>query len=492
MGCNLRCKHCGSSCEESLQNELSTEEAIDLCKQLGEMGFKWITISGGEPTTRKDWNIIAKNLSLNGVIPNIITNGWLLTDEMIDKAKEAGINTLAISLDGLEETHDFIRKKGSYSRIINALKIAKDKNLSTSIITTISKYNIHQLPLLKNILIESNVKGWQVQLGLPMGNFSNLTDKILEPKHIEEIIDFCYETMLEGKISIQPADCIGYNHVKEIEIKQVLTNNENYNWNGCNAGVHSIGILHNGDIVGCTSIRNKEFVAGNIRNNSLKDIWDNTSNFEWNICLDKSKLSGFCKICIHGNQCKGGCANTRLTMENNINGENNYCAYNYSFKAAKNAISNINDTDNLLTKANKFIKNEDYQLAELVLSRLIELSPQCVDAYKLHGYVSYMMENYQEAYNSNLFALEILPNDPYLLKGIGLSLVKLKNITEGISYLYKSLDYTDSSFMDPFYDLAIVLIENNQIEDAKKVIESGKSISEEFATTSKVFDKYFE
>jgi len=53
----------------------------------------------------------------------MITNGWLMNEEIADKAVEAGINTVAISVDGLEETHDFIRKKGSFQRIMRAFDI---------------------------------------------------------------------------------------------------------------------------------------------------------------------------------------------------------------------------------------------------------------------------------------------------------------------------------------------------------------------------------
>jgi len=112
MGCNMRCKHCGFSCENALEGELTTEEALKFCDDLGELGFQWITLSGGEPTTRKDWDLIAKRLNENGIIPNMISNGWLMSEEIADRAVKAGINTIAISIDGLEETHDFIRKKG--------------------------------------------------------------------------------------------------------------------------------------------------------------------------------------------------------------------------------------------------------------------------------------------------------------------------------------------------------------------------------------------
>ena len=44
MGCNMRCKHCGSACEDALEDELSTEEALELCDQIVDLGFEWIHI----------------------------------------------------------------------------------------------------------------------------------------------------------------------------------------------------------------------------------------------------------------------------------------------------------------------------------------------------------------------------------------------------------------------------------------------------------------
>ena len=78
MGCNMRCKHCGSSCAEALPDELNTSEALEVCDQLKDLGLKVITLSGGEPTTRSDWHIIAKRLVDNGIITSIITDVEIL------------------------------------------------------------------------------------------------------------------------------------------------------------------------------------------------------------------------------------------------------------------------------------------------------------------------------------------------------------------------------------------------------------------------------
>ena len=78
MKCNMRCMHCGSACKEALEDELTTEEMLNLCDDLANMGLKCVTLSGGEPTTRNDWHKIAKRCVKNNIYTNMITNGWEL------------------------------------------------------------------------------------------------------------------------------------------------------------------------------------------------------------------------------------------------------------------------------------------------------------------------------------------------------------------------------------------------------------------------------
>ena len=44
MGCNMRCKHCGSSCAEALPDELITSEALEVCDQLKDLGLNMSTL----------------------------------------------------------------------------------------------------------------------------------------------------------------------------------------------------------------------------------------------------------------------------------------------------------------------------------------------------------------------------------------------------------------------------------------------------------------
>ena len=252
---------CGSSCENALPDELTHEEAMDLCDQIADLGLKWVTLSGGEPLTRRDITDLVQRLSDRGVVVNIITNGWLMTQELAVQLKEKGIATVAISIDGTREIHDEVRKNGAFEHAQQAYGFLKAAGITTGAVTTITKKNIDNLSELKEELIRIGVDSWQVQLGLPMGNLEKQhADWGIEPEQMHDIIDFCYETAKEGRIRIYPADCIGYYSKKEMATRRLSYNSPDVPLrDGCNAGVRSFGILHNGDILGCTSIRKQYF-----------------------------------------------------------------------------------------------------------------------------------------------------------------------------------------------------------------------------------------
>lgn len=445
MGCNMRCGHCGSSCAEPLPDELTTEEALNLCDQIAEMGLKWITISGGEPLTRKDITLLIQRLSQKGVSVNIITNGWLLDGSMAEKLKESGIATVAISIDGTREIHDKIRRKEAFSHAESSFKILKLLGIKTGAVTTITNQNIHILRDLKEELIRMGVNTWQVQLGLPMGNLKERPDWLLEPRRVGDIIDFCYETAKEGRIKIFPADCIGYYTKKEMEIKMIsYETNMVSMWDGCNAGIRGFGILHNGDILGCTSIRDKSYIEGNIRQRSLLDIWEDENSFTWRRTIKKDQLEGECKTCIYGSKCLGGCPNTRLTMNGSIYSENKYCAYNLKLKEMKNKQKIVTQVEKLFEIADSMIKQGIYQEAAIILKQLLELEPEHKRALIAKAYAEYMCGNYEICKNDNARAVKLDANDADALGGYAIALFKLGDTEAAIKNMRKAVQLPGS------------------------------------------------
>lgn len=454
MGCNMRCGHCGSSCKEPLPDELTTDEALGLCDQAAELGLKWITLSGGEPLTRKDVPDLVARLHQNGVAVNMITNGWMLKREMAESLKRSGISTIAVSIDGTAEIHDRIRKEGAFERARQAFSILKALGIKTGAVTTITKQNIGILEALKKDLIEMGVETWQVQLGLPMGNLKEKPDWVLDPEQMDDIIDFCYETSREGKIRIYPADCIGYYTKKELEIKKVSYQSDAVsNWDGCNAGIRGFGILQNGDILGCTSIRSEEFIEGNIRERSLKEIWEDQGNFLWRREMNKNRLSGSCKLCRYGDKCLGGCPNTRLTMNGSMDTDNLYCAYNLELKRTEAKYAMVTDGESLFQFAQDRMRQEEYQEAAYALKQVLTLLPEHREALKAKGFSEYMCGNYELCKEANEKALKLHSDDPYALRGYAIALYKLDETEKGLEYLQKAVELTGYQDQDLLNDL---------------------------------------
>lgn len=463
MGCNMRCGHCGSSCAEPLADELTTEEALNLCGQIAELGLKWITLSGGEPLTRRDVPMLVERLSSSGVAVNIITNGWLLSKETAQELKERGISTVAISIDGTPEIHDRIRKEGAFEHARNAFRTMKELGIYTGAVTTITKQNIDILHELKEELIGMGVKSWQVQLGLPMGNLKERPDWVLEPEQIRDIIDFAYDTAKEGRIAIYLADCIGYYTKKEIEIKKIAyQTNLIAPWDGCNAGTRGFGILQNGDILGCTSIRSKEFIEGNIRQRTLREIWEDEDNFLWRREMTKDKLSGACRNCTYGSKCLGGCPNTRLTMNGDIYSENQYCAYHLSLKQMEEKYTLYKDKESLFKLADTLMRQGEYQEAAYALKQVLHLDPENTDARKEKGYCEFMCGNYALCLEANEKVLKTDEKDSYALGGYALALYRMGQKKEGLKRMRQAVELTGGKDQNLIQDLKFMLANENK------------------------------
>lgn len=72
---NLACSHCGSRAGVARAHELSTEEALDLVRQLAKVGITEITLIGGEAFMRPDWLTIAQAIADAGMLCGMTTGG---------------------------------------------------------------------------------------------------------------------------------------------------------------------------------------------------------------------------------------------------------------------------------------------------------------------------------------------------------------------------------------------------------------------------------
>jgi radical SAM protein with 4Fe4S-binding SPASM domain len=325
LKCNMRCKHCGSMAGQARENELTVEECLDVADQLKALGCRQVSLIGGEVFLYKGWEKIARKLSENGLEVNISTNGLLLGDEQIAQIKDARLTNVGISLDGMEDNHNDMRNiSNSFEKAMKAFDLLNKEEIPVTVITSVIDKNFEDLWPMHNLLVEKNVNVWQIQIVTPMGNMANKKDVLLSPEKVSLITRFIREKRNEQKIRIYAGDDIGYFDENELYLRN--RPGTLCAWSGCQAGMRVIGIDSIGNVKGCESLYSDEFIEGNLRKESLEEIWFKAGNFAYNRNFDISMLTGSCKNCDKGVICRGGCRGA-CYFSTDSKFENPYCCY---------------------------------------------------------------------------------------------------------------------------------------------------------------------
>lgn len=105
--CNLSCTYCNEF--DDFSNPVPTDEMLRRIDRLADLGTSIITISGGEPLLHPNLDDIIRHMRRRGIIAGMITNGYLLTVERIERLNRAGLEHLQISIDNAQP--DAVSKK---------------------------------------------------------------------------------------------------------------------------------------------------------------------------------------------------------------------------------------------------------------------------------------------------------------------------------------------------------------------------------------------
>jgi radical SAM protein with 4Fe4S-binding SPASM domain len=300
LACNLRCGHCASSAGLPRRNELGTEEALDLCEQFPSLLVQEVDFTGGEPLLRTDWPVIAARLRELQIPVRMVTNGLLLK-ENASLLKDAGIATVGVSLDGLEATHDRIRRRqGLFRHVIEGIEASLAAGIPTAVITAVNALNVGELPELRSLLRSLNVRHWQIQPTFALGRVLEDNELGLSDESFMQLGRFVKTELAVCSgdcLTVTPADGIGY--FTELDTRLPA-------WRGCGAGMASCGITSDGKVKGCLS-HPDNLVVGDLRERDLWSIWFDDSSFSYNRNFSSSDLGEACAGCEFGEQCKGGC-----------------------------------------------------------------------------------------------------------------------------------------------------------------------------------------
>lgn len=326
LACNMRCLHCGSyATDADRSNKLSIKDWFRVVDDLKKLKAKVLCLSGGEPFLFPHWRELVKYIKTPDdkyTEVTFISNGSSISEDDIKFMKDNKVHHIAISLDGNEQVHDYIRQHpGAFNNVLQVNQLCQEYGLKLGLVTSINKFNFDTREEILKTVLDNNIKFWQVQIVNSFGRAGEWKEKmIIEKEQYKKLIDdiLRWKEIYKDQVKVFPADSIGYCHTI---MDKLLDGAE---WNGCSAGKHSIGIEANGNVKGCLSLQHDKFIAGNVKEKSLVDMWNDDDAFAYTRKYDSSLMEGNCKDCSEANQCKAGCLGMAFSLHNSIH-ENSYC-----------------------------------------------------------------------------------------------------------------------------------------------------------------------
>jgi radical SAM protein with 4Fe4S-binding SPASM domain len=315
LACDLACGHCGSRAGKARPDELTPDECLDLVDQLADLGVLEVVLIGGEAYLRDDWCAIIRRIAARGMRPLLTTGGRNLTPARAAEAAAAGLVSASVSIDGEAATHDRLRGvAGSHAAALAAMRALREAGVPVSANTQINRLSLPELPAILETIIAHGAHSWQLQLTVAMGRAADTPELLLQPYELLELfamIETLAARCREADVVLWPGNNLGYFGPTEHLLRGTTPRGHTV---GCGAGRGGLGIEADGTLKGCPSLATATWGSGNIRDASLREVWERAAPMR--VMRDRTvdDLWGFCRTCYYADVCRGGCTWTAESL----------------------------------------------------------------------------------------------------------------------------------------------------------------------------------
>lgn len=292
LRCNLHCKHCGSDCKKTAdEQDMPADDflrVIDSITPHVNPNKVNIIITGGEPLMRNDLEEVGLALYDRGYPWGIVSNGLFLSRQRLDSLMASGLHAITISLDGFEDEHNWMRgHPESFIRAEAAIKmLVQEPSLAWDVVTCVNGKNYPYLEELKNHLYSIGVRHWRIFTIFPVGRAAQHPEFQLTDREFTGVLEFIKQIRKEGCMRLSYG-CEGFLGRYEGEVRD--------SFYSCNAGVSVASVLVDGSISACPSIRSN-FHQGNIYQDDFMDVWENRFQTFRDRQWMKKGVCGDCKL----------------------------------------------------------------------------------------------------------------------------------------------------------------------------------------------------
>ena len=337
QACDLACVHCRASAQ-SRRNplELSTEEGKRLIDEIAQMQVPVFVLTGGDPIKRPDLFELIEHARSVGVRVSLTPSATpLLTRDVIQRLRQAGLARLAVSVDGsYREVHDAFRgMSGSFDRTMEAIEWANEVGLPVQINTTFSRSNVGDFGNIAALMETKRIALWSVFFLVPTGR--GRIAELLSADEFEGVFAKLYQLSKRAHFHIKTTEAQHYRrYMLQQQVAERRNGGERLGDNtakvqdtigraprGLNDGKGFVFVSHLGEVFPSGFL---PFSAGNVRSDSLSRIYRESSIFQQ--LRDDSQLGGKCGACEFRHIC-GGSRARAYALTGDPLAEESCCSY---------------------------------------------------------------------------------------------------------------------------------------------------------------------
>ncbi|MEN8140185.1 MAG: radical SAM protein [Thermodesulfobacteriota bacterium] len=331
--CNLKCVHCRSSStlEVADHPDFSFSEAQRVIDDIASYAEPVVVLSGGEPLMRDDVFDIASYGTKKGLRMCLATNGVLVNQEVCEGIKKSGIRMVSLSLDGASAAvHDNFRNQpGAFAGMTRAARLFKENDIPFLINSSFTKRNQAEVPAVYRLAKDLGATAWYMFMIVPTGRGEEIMEELIDQKMYDELLEWHYEMEKnETELLVRPTCAPSY---YRLLLQKEKAGEEGFarrslkfstgGSKGCLAGQVICLLDVDGNVLPCSYFPK---AAGNIRQQSFKDIWENSKLFHE--MRDFKAYKGRCGKCEYVSVC-GGCRARAYAMDGDYLGPEPFCNY---------------------------------------------------------------------------------------------------------------------------------------------------------------------
>jgi radical SAM protein with 4Fe4S-binding SPASM domain len=298
QACDLACEHCRAEADPTRHpDELTTEEGKRLLEAVREFGPGLrVVLSGGDPLVRDDLEELVVHGTDLGLSMALTPSGTSsLTRERIDALADAGLRSMALSFDGVGESHDEFRgEPGTFDSTVEAARAASEAGLDLQVNTTVCASTVESLPAVRDLVADLDAVRWSVFFLVPVGRGALLEP--IDPERADRVQAWLHEVREEASFDVKTTEAPAF---RRVGLQREGQSPENAR-PGVLAGDGFAFVSHTGEI------RPSGFFplsAGNVREDSVVGVYRESDLFT--TLRDRSKLRGKCGACEYRHVCGG-------------------------------------------------------------------------------------------------------------------------------------------------------------------------------------------